>query len=89
MFVVGTLTVIGAVVAIGRIDGDWADVGAVALILAILALLMVTIARQLGDRLDRGRARARGARWAGVSALGVRHDGRQMLAAADHVARIG
>jgi hypothetical protein len=49
MFVAGTLTVIGAVVAIGRIDSDWADLGAVALVLAVLAVLMITIAGQLGD----------------------------------------
>jgi hypothetical protein len=49
MFVAGTLTVVGAVVALGRIDDDWADVGAVALVVAVLALLMVAIARELGD----------------------------------------
>ena len=53
MFVAGTLTVIGAVVAIGRIDSDWADVGAIALVLAVLAMLIAVIAAALGDDDDR------------------------------------
>jgi hypothetical protein len=49
MFVVGTLTVLGAVVALGHSHDDWADAGAIALVVAIVALLAVAIARQLGD----------------------------------------
>jgi hypothetical protein len=52
MFVAGSLTVVGAVVAIGRIDDAWADVGAITLVIGILALLMIAIARQLGDEDD-------------------------------------
>lgn len=52
MFVVGSLTVVGAVVAVGRIDDAWVDVGAIALVIGILALLMIAIARQLGDEDD-------------------------------------
>jgi hypothetical protein len=52
MFVAGSLTVVGAVVAIGRINDDWVDVGAIALVIGILALLMLAIARLLGDEDD-------------------------------------
>jgi hypothetical protein len=48
-FCAGTLTMVGAVVAIGRTDSDWADVGAAALLLGMLALLMAAIWRQLRD----------------------------------------
>ena len=53
MFAAGTLTVIGAVVAIARIDSDWADAGAIALVLAVLAMLMAAIAAELHDDADR------------------------------------
>ena len=49
LFVLGTVTVIGAVVAIGRIGDDWGDVGAIVLVLVIVSLLGVAIARQLRD----------------------------------------
>jgi hypothetical protein len=50
MFVLGTLAVVGAVVGVARLRDDWADAGAIALLVAITALLGVAIARQLrGD----------------------------------------
>ena len=52
MFVAGSLTVVGAVVAIDRINDAWVDVGAIALVIGILVLLMIAIARQLGDEDD-------------------------------------
>ena len=52
MFVIGTLTVVGAVVAIGRIGDDWGDAGAIVLELSIVALLWRAIARQLNDEDD-------------------------------------
>jgi hypothetical protein len=52
MFVAGSLTVVGAVVAIDRVNDAWVDAGAIALVIGILALLMIAIARQLGDEDD-------------------------------------
>ena len=52
MFAVGTITVVGAVVGVGRVHDDWADVGAILLVLVILALLGLAIARQLQDDSD-------------------------------------
>jgi hypothetical protein len=52
MFFIGTLTVLGAVVAIGRIGDGWGDVGAIAVVLALVLLLGVAIARQLSDEDD-------------------------------------
>ena len=49
MFVLGTLTVIGAVLAIGRIGDDWGDAGAIVLVIAIATLLGLAIARLLRD----------------------------------------
>jgi hypothetical protein len=49
MFVVGTLTVLGAIVGVGRIHDDWGDVGAIVVVLVLVSLLGVAIARQLGD----------------------------------------
>ncbi|HEX5620312.1 MAG TPA: hypothetical protein VFX51_17965 [Solirubrobacteraceae bacterium] len=49
MFVLGTLTVLGAVVAVGRLRDDWADAGAIVLVLVLVALLGLAIARQLSD----------------------------------------
>jgi hypothetical protein len=49
MFVVGSLTVVAAVVAMGEIDDGWADVGAIALVVGIVVLLMIAIKRQLDD----------------------------------------
>jgi hypothetical protein len=48
-FLAATLTMVGAVVVIGRTDSDWADAGAVVLMLVIVALLMAAIRRQLRD----------------------------------------
>jgi len=52
MFVIGTLTVLGAVVAIGRIGDDWGDVGAIVVVLVLVSLLGLAIARQLNDEDD-------------------------------------
>jgi hypothetical protein len=52
MFAVGTLTVLGAIVAVGRLRDDWADAGAIVVVLLLLALLGFAIARQLGDDED-------------------------------------
>ena len=52
MFVAGTLVVLGAVVALGHSRDDWADVGAAVLVVAVLALLMFAIFRQLRDDED-------------------------------------
>jgi hypothetical protein len=52
MFVIGTLTVVGGVVAMGRIGDDWGDAGAIVLVLAVVALLGLAIARLLGDEDD-------------------------------------
>jgi hypothetical protein len=49
LFVIGTLTVLGVVVALGRAHDDWADAGAIVLVLAIVCLLGLAIARQLRD----------------------------------------
>ena len=48
MFVLGTLAVVGAVVGLARLRDDWADAGAIALVLMIAALLGVAILRQIG-----------------------------------------
>ena len=48
-FCAGTVTMVGAVVAIGRTGTDWADVGAAALMLGMLGLLTAAIWRQLRD----------------------------------------
>ena len=48
MFVLGTLAVIGAVVGLARLHDDWADAGAILLVLAIALLLGVAILRQIG-----------------------------------------
>jgi hypothetical protein len=49
MFAVGTLTVLGAVVAVGRLRDDWADAGAIIVVLVLVCLLGLAIVRQLGD----------------------------------------
>jgi phosphate/sulfate permease len=49
MFVIGTLTVVGAVVAMARIGDDWGDAGAIVVVLVIVSLLGLVIARQLRD----------------------------------------
>ena len=50
MFVLGTLAGVGAVVALARLRDDWADAGAIVLVVAIGALLGIAILRQLdGD----------------------------------------
>ena len=53
MFVLGTLSIVGAVVAIGSIGDAWGDAGAFVLVLAVVALLGTVIARQLRDEDDR------------------------------------
>jgi hypothetical protein len=52
MFAIGTLTVVGAVVAVATSHDDWADAGAIALVLAIVAVLGFAIARLLRDEDD-------------------------------------
>jgi hypothetical protein len=52
MFAVGTLTVLGAVVAVGRVRDDWADAGAIVVVLVLVAVLGLAIARQLRDEDD-------------------------------------
>jgi hypothetical protein len=49
MFVVAMLAMVGAVVVVGKTDSGWADVGAVALLLVTLGLLMAAILRRLRD----------------------------------------
>jgi hypothetical protein len=49
MFVLGTLAVVGVVVALARLQDDWADAGAILLVVAIAALLGIAILRQLDD----------------------------------------
>jgi hypothetical protein len=49
MFAFGSLAVVGAVVAVAAIDSDWADAGAIALVIAISALLGTALARALRD----------------------------------------
>jgi hypothetical protein len=53
MFVLGTLTVLGAVVAVGRIRDGWADAGAIVIVLVLTVALGLAIARQLDDEDDR------------------------------------
>jgi hypothetical protein len=52
MFVAGALTVLGAVIALGHFHDDWADAGALVLMLAVLGLLMLAIFRALRDDED-------------------------------------
>ena len=52
MFVAGTLTVLGAIVALAHFHDDWADAGALVLMLVVLCLLMVAIFRELRDDED-------------------------------------
>jgi hypothetical protein len=49
-FFLATVTMIGAVVAIGRTDSDWADAAAIALLLGLVALMGAMIRRVLRDR---------------------------------------
>ena len=44
-----TLAMVGAIATIGLTDSDWADVGAVALLLSTLALVLGTLLHQLRD----------------------------------------
>jgi hypothetical protein len=46
-FLAGTLVMVGAVIAIGAIDSDWADFGALALLLVILGVLLSEILRRI------------------------------------------
>ena len=43
------LAMVGAIATIGLTDSDWADVGAVALLLSTLALVLGTLLHQLRD----------------------------------------
>lgn len=52
MFAAGTLTMVLAVVAIARIDNDWADLAAVAVLVAVTGLLLRTILRLSQDEDD-------------------------------------
>jgi hypothetical protein len=46
-FIAAVLAMVGAVVVIGRTGSDWADVGAIALLLVLTGLLGAMIARRL------------------------------------------
>jgi len=48
-FVAGTLAMVLAIVAMARIDSDWADFGAVAFLVVVAGVLLVAIGRRLGD----------------------------------------
>jgi hypothetical protein len=52
-FFAATVTMVAAIVAIGRIDSDWADLVAIALVLVAVGLLMAAIQRLLRDH-ERG-----------------------------------
>lgn len=49
MFLAATLAMVGAIVVVGRTDSGWADVGAVALLLVTLGLVLAAILRRLRD----------------------------------------
>ena len=51
-FVAGTLAMVLAIVAMARINSDWADFGAVAFLVLVAGLLLLAIARRLGDEDD-------------------------------------
>lgn len=51
-FLVAMLTVVGAVVVVGRTGSDLADIVAVALLLIAAGLIMVAIARHLSEPND-------------------------------------
>jgi hypothetical protein len=48
-FFAGTLAMVLAVVAIARIDNDWADLVAVAVLGAVTSALLLAVARRLRD----------------------------------------
>jgi hypothetical protein len=49
-FVVAMLAVVAAVVVVGRTGSDLADIGAIALLFLMAGLMMVAIARLLGEQ---------------------------------------
>jgi hypothetical protein len=49
MFVLAMLAMVGAVVVVGQTDSGWADVGAVALLLVTLGLVLRAILSRLSD----------------------------------------
>jgi hypothetical protein len=49
-FVVAMLAVVAAIVVVGRTGSDLADIGAVALLLLTAGVMMVAIARPLGEQ---------------------------------------
>jgi hypothetical protein len=49
-FLAATLAMVGAVVVIGRTSSDWADVGAFALLLGLVAAMGAMLGRLLRDR---------------------------------------
>jgi hypothetical protein len=48
-FFAATVSMVCAVVVIGRTHSDWADIGAVALLVGLVAVMGAMIARQLRD----------------------------------------
>jgi hypothetical protein len=48
-FFVATLAMVGAVVGIAAIDSDWADLGAIVILIAVLAFLLSELMRRLDD----------------------------------------
>ena len=48
-FFAATVAMVCAVVVIGRTHSDWADIGAVALLVGLVAVMGAMIARQLRD----------------------------------------
>jgi hypothetical protein len=48
-FVAATLAMVGAVVAIAAIDSDWADLVAIAILVAVLALLLHGLMRRIDE----------------------------------------
>jgi predicted ATP-grasp superfamily ATP-dependent carboligase len=49
LLMAATLAVVGAVVLIGQTDSDWADVGAIALLLGTLGIVLGSLLRRLRD----------------------------------------
>jgi hypothetical protein len=49
LFLAAVLAMVGAVLVVGRTDSGWADVGAVALLLVTLGLVLRAILRRLTD----------------------------------------
>ena len=52
LFFAGTVVMVLAVVAMAHLDNDWADAGAVLVLVAIAGLLLLAIGRQMTDEND-------------------------------------